>query len=325
MLESLQFKKLLTVAFSVCALAFGTNAAAQPKVTRLVIPYPPGGGSDFVARVILEKFQANLGGSIVIENKAGANGGIGAQVVERSAPDGLTLMLCGTAVAVVNPFIYQNLPYDPINNLIPVSRLTMGASAVFIPPNHPANNVSEYIAWAKARGKPVTFGSAGVGGTSHVLLEVFGTATGLKVQHVPYRGSGPAATDVMGGQIDATISDIAPMMSLVKAGRLKMLGLVGSKRHSSVPDLPTFAEQGYPAMNGETWYVVMAPAKTPPVVVRQISEALRKTMDDPGVKGQFSQNVMETAYLGPEASMQMMRTEAEWWGKVVKQYGIRGE
>lgn len=318
-------KTLLLTAVSACALLFSAGAQAQTKVTRLVVPYPPGGGSDFVARVLLEKLQANLGGSVVIDNKPGANGSIGAQLVERAAPDGLTLMLCGTAVAVVNPFIYQNLPYDPINGLIPVSRLTTAASAVFIPSSHPANNVAEYVAWAKARNKPVTFGSAGVGGTSHVLLEVFGAATGLKVQHVPYKGSGPAVTDVIGGQIDATISDIAPMMSLVKAGRLKMLGLVNSSRHPSVPDLPTFAEQGYPAMTGETWYIVMAPPKTPPAVVNQISEALRKTLDDPSVKSQLLQNVMVPAHLNPEASVQMMRTEAEWWGKVIKQNNIRAD
>jgi tripartite-type tricarboxylate transporter receptor subunit TctC len=315
-------RKLLAALLSTSMLALG--AQAQTPVTTIVAPYAAGGTADLVAREFAEKLRPLLG-SVVVENRAGANGGVGAQYVAKSAPDGTKLLLSNLAVIVINPHLYKNLPYDPVNDLVPVARVTVAASALFIRGDHPANDVKELVAWSRAQNRPLRFGSAGIGGTTHIYIELFRSATGAETLHVPYKGIAPASVDVLGGQIDGQFSDIAPLMGHVKGGKMKMIGVIGKQRNPTVPDVPSFGEQGYPALDGVSWYGIFAPAKTPAATVKRIADAVATTLADPGFVRRLADVGMAANYLGPDDFAKLVRTDLEWWGKVVADYKIKSE
>ncbi len=322
----MQFMRTMAVVMA-AALSATTppEAFAQVGATHIIAPYAAGGTADFLARLVATRLQPHLGTTVVVNNKPGANGGVGARFVASSAPNGSTLLLPGPSVIVINPHIYPNLGYDALNDLVPVARMTVAASALFVSASHPANNMKEFVAWAKQRNRPVSLGSAGAGGVTHIWIELLRATTGLPTLHVPYKGISPATTDVLAGQIDGQFSDIAPLMKLVEGGKLKMLGLVGPTRNASVPDVPTLAEQGFPGIDGLSWYGFFAPAKTPPEVVRRLAEAVRKTMDDPQFARQLAESGMAVAYMGPEEFAKLVRIDTDWWGKVVHQLKISGD
>ena len=315
--------------FSLILLAtLGLHANAQTSssntVTRIVAPYAAGGTADFLARQFAEKLKGTLG-NVLIENRAGANGMVGAQFVSRAPTDGSTLLMPGPSVVVINPHVYNTPGFDPLNDLTPVANMTVSASALFIAATHPANDVKEFLAWARAQNRPMRFGSAGTGGVSHIWIELFGTATKMETMHIPYKGVSQATTDVIGGQIDGQFSDVAPHIPLVKGGRLKMIGLVGPQRNPALPNIPTFAEQGYPGIDGISRYGIFAPAKTPPAVVNKIAEAVAKSLEDPKFVQQLAEYGMAASFLGPPEFAKLLKADSEWWGKVVSTYKIKNE
>jgi tripartite-type tricarboxylate transporter receptor subunit TctC len=316
-------RKFVVAASLTSMLAFGAQAQT-PAVTTIVAPYAAGGTADLVSREFAEKLRPLLG-SVVVENRAGANGGVGASYVAKSPPDGSKLLLSNLAVIVINPHLYKNLAYDPLNDLVPVARVTVSASALFIRNDHPANNVKELVAWSRAQNRPLRFGSAGVGGTTHIYIELFRNATGAETLHVPYKGIAPASVDVLGGQIDGQFSDIAPLMQYVKGGRMKMIGIIGKQRNPTVPDVPSFAEQGYPALDGVSWYGIFAPAKTPPATIDRIADAVSTTLTDQAFVQRLAQVGMAASYLGPAEFAKLVRSDLDWWGKVVADYKIKSE
>jgi tripartite-type tricarboxylate transporter receptor subunit TctC len=316
---------MIRILLAVSLMAIGQLQAQTPAVTTLVAPYAAGGTADFVSRAFAEKLRPLLGGSVIVENRAGAGGGVGAQYVAKSTPDGSKLLLSNLAVIVINPHIYKNLPYDALNDLAPVARVTVAASALFIRADNPANNVKELLAWAREQKRPLRFGSAGVGGTTHIYIEVFRNATGAETLHVPYKGIAPASVDVLGGQIDGQFSDVAPLLQFVKAGRMKMIGVIGPQRNPTIPDVPSFAEQGYPALDGVSWYGIFAPAKTPRATINRIADAVAKTLTDSAFVQQLADVGMASAYLAPDEFGRLVRSDTEWWRKVVTDNKITGE
>lgn len=314
------------IAASVCALAaMTTHAQRTPTVTHIIVPYAPGGTTDFMARVLAEKLPQHLGGTVVVENKPGANGSIAAQAVASSPADGSVLFLPAASVLVINPHLYQNLRYDPVSDFAPVSRLAIGASALVISSAIPANNLQEFVAWARARNQPVRIGSAGKGGISHMWIEQFKAVTKLDVVHVPYKGASPAVTDVMGNQIEGTFQDYAALMPAIQAKRVKLVGIVGNQRNPVAPDVPTLAEQGFRGVDGLSWFGMLAPAKTPPATVRRLSEAIAKTLADPEVVAKFASAGMAPGHQPPERFGETIRSELTWWGKLIKDHNISAD
>lgn len=317
--------KVLGAALALLSIAFAAGAHAQSPTVQIVAPYAAGGTADFLARIFSDKLQAQLGASVIVENRPGANGALGTTYVASAPPDGSRMLLPGPSVIVINPHIYDNLGYDPLKDLIPVARMTVAASALFVAASHPANNMTEFVAWAKSRDKPVSLGSAGVGGVTHIWIELLARATGIETLHVPYKGINPATVDVIGGQIDGQFSDIAPLMKLVEAGQLKMLGLVGPARNASVPQVPTIAEQGFPGIDGVSWYGLFAPAKTPPAAIDRVAEAIRKSLEDAAFVERLAQSGMAAAYMPPADFAKLVQDDTEWWGQVVRQNNISAE
>ncbi len=315
--------RLLLAALLVVCLpgAFAQSAT----VTTLVAPYAAGGTADLVARAFAEKLRPLLGGSVVVENRTGAGGGVGAAYIAKAVPDGSKLLLSNLAVIVINPHVYKNLAYDALNDLIPVARVTVAATALFVSTVNPARNVKELVAWTREQNRPLRLGSAGVGGTTHIFIEVLAKATGAATLHVPYKGIAPASVDVLGGQIDGQFSDVAPLLPLVKAGRMKMLAAVGAQRNAALPDVPTFAEQGYPEVDGVSWYGIFAPAKTPAAAVNRIADAVARSLTDAAFVQQLADVGMASAFLGPADFSRLVRADTEWWRKVVLDHKITGE
>lgn len=320
----------IKVLFAVVVLAsagqsMAQASAASTSITRIVAPYAAGGTADFLARQFAERLQPILNSSVIVENRPGANGMVGSQHVARSAPDGLTLLMPGPSVVVINPHVYKNSGFDPIAELTPVANLTVSASALLVAANLPVSNVAEFIAWARSQNRPVRFGSAGTGGVSHLWIELFAGVTRAETQHVPYKSVAQATTDVLGGQIDGQFSDVAPHMPMVKAGRLKMLALIGAKRSTAMPEIPTFAEQGYPGMDGISRYGVFAAGKTPMAAVQRLADAFAKTMADPKFVQLLADYGMAAGFIGPADFGNVLKRDSEWWGQVVAAYKVKAD
>lgn len=309
----------------VSVLCAATAQGSGGPITRIVAPYAAGGTADFLARQYAERLQPILGGSVVVENRPGANGMVGSQHVARSAPDGLTLLMPGPSVVVINPHVYKGAGFDPMKELTPIANLTLSASALLVASNLPVNDVRGFIAWARTQGRPVRFGSAGAGGVSHLWIELFAGATKADTQHIPYKSVAQATTDVLGGQIDGQFSDVAPHIPMVRAGRMKMLGLIGQQRNAAMPDVPTFAEQGFSGMDGISRYGVFTAADTPAAIVTRLADAFAKTMQDPKFVRVLADYGMAADYIGPAEFGKVLRQDSQWWGKVVETYKVKAD
>jgi tripartite-type tricarboxylate transporter receptor subunit TctC len=265
-------------AFTLTACAapgIAAAAAAWPeKPVTLVVPYPPGGPTDIVARVVAQGLGDALGQTVIVDNRSGAGGNIGADMVAKSAPDGYTLLLATTAHAI-NMSLFKNLGYDTQTSFAPVSLLTKGPLVIVTRPGLPVHSVGELIALAKQRAGQLTFASSGNGQSTHLSAELFNTLAGTRMVHVPYRGSAPALTDVMGGQADLMFDTMLSSMPYVKAGKLQALAVTGAERSPAAPDLPTVAEAGLKNYEATAWNGLLAPVGTPPAVVQKLSAALQ--------------------------------------------------
>lgn len=310
------------------ALLVAVNVAhAQPAgqpVYRIVAPYPAGGTADLMARLVGERLRPLLNATVLVENRPGANGGVGMQYTAKATPDGTTLILINASPVVINPHVYKNLPYD-VNDLQPVARISIAASVMIVSASNPAKNAKEFVEWAKTQKRPIRFGSAGTGGVSHIWINLFEDATKVPTQHIPYKGIGPASIDVMGGQIDGQFTDAAPLLPLVNGGKLKIMGVIGPQRNPTLPNAPTFAEQGYPGLDGISWYALFTSSKVPAATINRLSEAVGKTLQDPSFVKQLAENGMSAAYMAPADFNKVIKADFEWWGNVVRRHKISGE
>ena len=298
-----------------------TLPAAYPnKPVKVVVPYPPGGATDIVARIVFQQVSEATGQQFVIENRAGAGGNIGAEFVARAPADGYTLLIATTAHAI-NMSMFKGLSYDVVKDFTPVTQLTQGPLVLVATPAFPANNVRELIALAKAKPDTLNFASSGNGQSTHLSAELFNSMAGIKLSHVPYKGSSPALTDVMAGQVPLMFDTMLTAMPFVKAGKLKALAVTSPQRSPAAPDVPTIAESGLPGYEVFAWNGLLAPAGTPKAVIAQLSEELKKAMQLPQVKEKFSVQGFAASWNTPEQFGGFLRAEVNKWAKTVKASG----
>ncbi|WP_251863225.1 tripartite tricarboxylate transporter substrate binding protein [Achromobacter sp. Marseille-Q4962] len=307
-------------AFTLAAGAASAGPAWPEKPLTLVVPYPPGGPTDIVARVVAQGLGDALGQTVIVDNRSGAGGNIGADMVAKSAPDGYTLLMATTAHAI-NMSLFRNLGYDTQRSFAPVSLLTKGPLVIVTRPDLPAHSVSELIALAKKRAGELTFASSGNGQSTHLSAELFNAMAGTRMVHVPYRGSAPALTDVMGGQADVMFDTMLSSMPYVKAGKLQALAVTGKQRSPAAPDLPTVAESGLRNYEATAWNGLLAPAGTPPAVVQQLNAALRQVLTRPDVQQKFAAQGFAADWTTPDDARRFVADEVRKWAEVVRASG----
>lgn len=319
--------KLMRICMALAAgLALAAAAQAQSfpsKPIRIVVGFPAGGPLDQHARLLTDKLQAVLGQPVLVDYKAGAGGTVGAQDVMKAPPDGHTLMLANTGVMVINPGLYSRLPYSTLKDFTPIARTAMQPLALLVNPNVPAKNLQEFMAYAKARPGQVNFGSAGNGGISHLVPEMFKTATGLFMVHIPYRGSAPAFTDLMGGQVQFMAESIPQAASYHKQGKVRALAVTSRERNPALPDVPTVIESGIKGFEVVGFYGFLAPAGTPKDVVAKLSDAFGQVMQSPEVRNRMVSQGADPAFLGATDFAKFLAAEMPRWADAVKKSGAK--
>ncbi|GKS88148.1 tripartite tricarboxylate transporter substrate binding protein [Acidovorax sp. SUPP2539] len=290
---------------------------------RIVIGFPAGGPLDQHARLLTDKLQAVLGQPVVVDYKSGAGGTVGAQDVMKAPPDGHTLMLANTGVMVINPALYSRLPYQTLKDFTPVARTAMQPLALLVNPKLPAKTLPEFIQYARAKPGQVNFGSAGNGGISHLVPEMFKTATGLFMVHIPYRGSAPAFTDLMAGQVQFMAESIPQAAAYHKQGKVRALAVTSRQRNPALPDVPTAIESGLKGFEVVGFYGFLAPAGTPKDVVAKLSDAFGQVLQSPEVRERMVSQGADPAFLGADAFAAFLATEMPRWATAVAQSGAK--
>jgi tripartite-type tricarboxylate transporter receptor subunit TctC len=316
---------LLTAAI---ASGLATVAAAQNYPTRpitLVVPFPPGGSTTIVARIVTERMADAIGQQFVVDNRGGAGGTLGTRQVAKSAPDGYTIALGYSGTLAIAPSLFPNLGYDVRTDFAPIGRIGVAPSAVVVHPSFPAHSVAELIAYAKANPGKINYGSAGIGTVGHVAGEYFAIETGIKLVHIPYKGTGPAITDLLGGHIPLSFSPIPAVHESAKSGLLRMLAVTSAKRSTLLPDVPTVAESGVPGFDAVLRYGLVAPAGTPRPIIERLNTALRAALESKEVRNRLAIEGAEPLPSTPEDyAIDIDRDETQW-SKVIKASGAKAE
>ena len=300
----------------------GAGGPAYPvKLVRIVDAFPPGGGSDVVARLLAPKLSQAWGQQVLVENRGGANGIIGNEHVLRSPPDGYTVLIA-TGSYAANPSLYK-LPYDPINDITVLGRVASTVFLMVVHPSVPAKSVKEFVALARAKPGAINFGSTGTGGSTHLVMEFFKMTAAVDLTHIPYKGTGPAVTDLIGGQIQVMIAATAPVLPHVKSGRLRALAVSGSKRIPGAPDLPTVIEAGVPGYDVTSWYAFVGPKGLPKEIVATWNAELARVTQMQDIRDRFASGGMEAVSGPPEEFAAILKRDVERWARVVKQAGIK--
>jgi tripartite-type tricarboxylate transporter receptor subunit TctC len=287
----------------------------------LIVPYAPGGGNDVLARAVAEPMGKLLGQPLVVENHGGAGGSVGTRQVAKAAPDGYTLGLGGTGTLAIDPTLYPNVGYDPRRDFAPVGLIATSPLIILVHQSMAAHNVQELIALAKAQPGKINYASAGVGSGIHLGTVLFADTAGIDITHIPYKGSGPALTDLLGGHVQVYFSSLPPAVGLVKEGKLRALGVTGLKRSVSFPDVPTVAEQGLPDFEAVLHYGIVAPAGTPRSIVDKLNAALRTALGDPKVHGHIATEGAEPLPTSPDEYAADIDREETKWSALVKKSG----
>jgi tripartite-type tricarboxylate transporter receptor subunit TctC len=309
-----------------CGAAYAQAPAYPTKPIRLIIGFPPGGSNDIVARQMAPKLTQLLGAQVVVENRPGANATIATDFVAKAPPDGYTIMLGSASPLVISPFTYPNLSYDTLRDFAAITTIASTPEMIAIHPSLPARNLKELIALAKSQPGKLNFASSGNGGLPHLAIELFGTLAKVKIVHVPYKGAGPAAIDLMGGHVHAMIIDMPALAPGVKSGKLRGIAVTAEKRSPLLPDLATTVELGMPDLIAVNWFAIMAPAKTPKPIVDKLYDALVKAAMAPDMKQQFDTVGVEALVQpSPEAFTAFLRNDLVRWGKVAKESGAKAD
>ena len=320
------FQRMLFAALAAAMIAPGAFAQTYPnKPVRMIVGFPPGGGTDVVARVISQKLSEWYGQTVVVENRAGATGTIGADVLAKSPPDGYTLMMGHANSHAIAPNLMAKLPYDPIKDFAPVSYVGYVPNVLSLHPSVPAKNMKELVTLLKNNPGKYTYASSGNGSSQHLSGEMFKLLTGTSILHVPYKGSGDAIKDLLAGTVSMNFDTMPPVLEHIKAGKLRGLGISTPKRLAQLPEVPTFAEEGLTGFEILNWYGVMAPAATPREIVSKLATDINKSMREPDVKARLEQVGTQLRELSPEEFGAFMRSELSKYAKLVKDANIRLE
>ena len=317
-----------SIAVFLAAVGLSSTAVAQSyptKPLRLVVPFGAGGAPDLVARVIAPKLAESLGQPVVVDNRAGAAGIIGMEIVAKSPPDGHTLVAGSAGPVAIVPGLYRKLPYDVARDFAPISTITAIPFVLVVHPSLPARTVKDLVALAKAQPGQLNFGSPGNGSTTHLATELLKSATGMKIIHVPYKGVAAAATDLISGQVQILSGDLNTMLPHVKAGKMRALAVTAARRSSLLPDIPTVAESGFPGFDASGWIGLLAPAATAPAIVERVNGAVVKALAAPDARSRLSALGGEVAASTPAEFGAFIRRETAKYGKLMKSAGIEGE
>lgn len=302
-------------------------AFAQPypwKPIRLIVPFAPGGSNDTMSRIVGQKLGENLGQQVVVDNRAGAGGNIGSEIVARSTPDGHTLLM-GSSPLAVNASLFRKLPFDPVKDFAPVE-LVAGTNYVLVDhPSVPANSVKELIALAKKKPGQLNYSSGGVGSPLHLAAELFKAMTGTQMTHVPYKGGVPAVAAVLGTETQLVFGSLVTVLPHVKAGRLRALGVTSAQRSTLIPELPTIAEAGVPGYELINWYGLLAPAGTPHAAIARLNEHIARILQLPDVRDKLLSQGLEPLGGTPQQFAAYLRADVAKWAKVIKELGLRSE
>jgi tripartite-type tricarboxylate transporter receptor subunit TctC len=316
-------KRLLV---SLLAAGFASLLGAQPypnKPVKLVAPSTPGDAPDVIARLVADKLSTALGQQVVVENRPGAGGVVGSEYVAKSAPDGYTLIMGNAGSHGINAAVYAKLPYDIQRDFAPVSQVAVAPNVMVINPTVPASSVGEFIAYAKANPGKLSYASGGNGSSAHMSMELFKSMSGVDLQHVPYKGSSPALTDVVSGQVVAFIGNMPPTVPLIKAGKLRALAVTTTSRSALMPELPTIAEAGLPGFETVAWFGVLAPAGTPPEIVNRLSAEIAKIAKSPEMRERLVAMGAEPVGGTPEAFKAVIDRDIAKWKPLAQKVGIK--
>lgn len=293
------------------------------KPIKLIVPYPAGGGTDSLARPLAQQLTNRLGQTVVVDNRGGAGGSIGMEYVARAPADGYTLLLALTPQLAVNGALYEKIPYDPIKSFTPISLIAEAPYLLLVNPSLPVNSLKEFLALAKAEGGKLAYATSGSGSGGHMAAELLISMTGISMTHVPYKGGGPAISDVLAGHVKVLFAPAVSSMQHIQAGRLRAIAITGNKRLSSLPSVPTIAEAGVPGYDSTVWYAVLAPPNTPRDIVNRINSELLQTLKDPAFNSMMAANGIEPLGTTPEGLNNYIGKEMIKWAKVVKSAGLK--
>ncbi len=313
----------LTLAMSVAGSA---GAAEYPvKPIRMLVAFAPGGGTDIIGRIAAQGITENLGQHVVVDNRPGAGGNIGTEMVAKALPDGYTLITAGTGTHAINPSLYAKIPYDAVRDFVPVCLVAETPYLMVVPVSVPARTVREFIELAKAAPGKLNMASSGAGGMPHLSGELFKIMTGVQLTHIPYKGTGAVFPDLIAGRMQVTFGDIVATYPYAKADRLRALGITSPKRAAQLPDIPTIAESGVPGYDAVGWFAVFAPANTPAHVVAKLNAAIVKFVRKPELKDRLAALGAEIVASSPDELARIQRNDIARWAKVVKESGAKAE
>ncbi len=315
---------LFVPALSASELALAQDAYPTRSI-RMVVAYPPGGGTDIVGRMVAQKLSEVFGHTVVVDNRGGATGNIGTEMVARAAPDGYTLQMGNVAPNAINVSLFAKIPYDPVNDFEPVSLVALTPNILLVHPALPVKNVKEFVALAKAKPGTLNYSSAGIGSSSHLAPELLALMTGINIVHVPYKGGGPGLVDLLSGQMQFMMTTTPAAMPHVKTGKVRALGVTSAKRSQSLPDLPTIAEAGVKGYEVSTWYGVLAPAKTPKAIVTRLHGEIVKLIAVPDTREKLLVQGFEPVGSTPDEFGAYIKSEIAKWAKVIKTAKIKAE
>jgi tripartite-type tricarboxylate transporter receptor subunit TctC len=310
----------LAAAFA-CSAAFAQAYPAKP--IRVLVPFPPGGGTDIVAREVTQRVAANAGWTFVVENKPGAGGNLGVDQAAKSPPDGYTIVLGQTSNLAINPTLYSKLPYDPVKDLTPIGLVASAPLVIVVPAQSAYRSLADLVAAAKARPGEVNFASPGNGTVAHLTGEKFQKTAGVRFQHVPYKGANQALTDVISGQVHLYVSSVPSVLSQIRNGKLRALAVTSDKRVDDLPQTPTVGEAGYQGFDAVTWFGFLAPAGTPKEAVARLNAEFNKALQQPELKKRLGDEGADALGGTPEQFAQVIRDDIVRWGKIVKESGVR--
>lgn len=317
-------RNILAMTLAAATLVCSTTVLAQTKITRLIVAFPPGGPVDFVARTLSEQLGKELGHQIVVENKAGANGAIAAEFVANAEPDGNTLWLTSVGAVAINPALYGKLSYDPQRDLTPVSVVVNNVEVLVVSASAPYNTGAEFVAASRdKKDAQLTMASSGTGSVPHLAMELLNESAKIKLLHVPYKGAAPAITDVIAGHVNGFFGDIPGLISFIKSGKLKAIGIAAPKRHPLLPNVKTFGEMGVAGVDSDNWYALFASKGTPAAEIDRVNQAVRRTLTTESVRTRLLASGAEPAPSTPNELATLLKNDSAKWAKVVRANNIK--